>query len=139
MVNKIVYGNLGSNIMERNMYIRSTDLEQGNWESLLMSFPDEALYFMTKGNKVIIIDRCNKKNGKIQRIFCPVFQDFLRKIRQENVKNNHLKDHLQMAMCAYRKSKAIHRKYEFFKYKLKTLKVVGRTIECKKEPSIWRE
>jgi len=114
---EIVYNNLGAASGERNMYIRSTDIEQKNWESLLMSFPDEALYFMSLGKGITIIDKSSNKMGKVEKIFCPVFQDFLRKIRREKSINNHLKSHLENAMKAYRSSKAIHRKYEFFKYR----------------------
>ena len=138
-MNKIVYANLGANCGERNMYIRSTDIEQGNWASLLMSFPDEALYYMTKGKDIVIIDKCNKQHGKVQRIFCPVFQDFLRKIRCEQTINNHLREHLDWAMQAYRNNRVIRRKYEFFKHRLSTLNVRARTIWCKHEPTIWRQ
>lgn len=135
-MNKIVYANLGANSGDRNMYIRSTDIEQKNWESLLMSFPDEALYFMTKGKKIVIIDKSSSK-GKVQNIFCKAFQDFLRKIRGEPVKFLDLRNHTAFALEAYRKNKPIHRKYEFFKHKLKTLEVVGKTIRMNKEPSVW--
>ncbi len=136
-MNKVCYSNLGSNCGDRNMYIRSTDLEHKNWESLLMSFPDEALYYMCKGNKIVIIDRCSKKKGKVQRIFCPVFQDFLRVIRCEKPKFKYLQHHLKLALQAYRSSKSIHRKYEFFKHKLQTVRVVGRTIQMRREPTVW--
>lgn len=136
-MNKIVYSNLGANQGLRMMYIRSTDLEGKNWESLLMSFPDEALFHMTKGRKIVIVDRCCKKKGKVQRIFCPAFEDFLRIIRGEKPLNLYVKDHTKEALSAYRKSRALHRKFDFFKYRLKTLRVVGRTIWCKREPSVW--
>lgn len=136
MDNKIVYANLGANCGERSMYVRSTDIEQKNWESLLMSFPDEALYYMTKGKKIVIIDKSGNK-GKVQHIFCKAFQDFLRRIKYEDIKFPEIKDHTALALQAYRKNKSIHRKYEFFKYRLKTLMVVGRTIRMNKEPSIW--
>jgi hypothetical protein len=138
-MNKIVYANLGTNSGERNIYIRSTDIEQKNWESLLMSFPDEALYFMTQGKSVVIIDKCNKKQGKVQKVFCPAFTDFLRKIRCEQLKYPALQDHTRIALQAYRANNSIYRKYEFFKYKLRTLNVRGRTIFMEKEPSVWRK
>lgn len=134
---KIVYNNLGACAGERNMYIRSTDIETGNWISLLMSFPDEALYFMTKGYRIVIIDKCCKKHGKVQKIFCPVFTDFLRVIRRGEAKNNQYRDHLRLALTAYRSSNPIRRKYDFFKSRIKNLDIRGRTIRMKKEPTIW--
>lgn len=136
-MNKIVYRNLGANCGRRNIYIRSTDLEQMNWESLLMSFSDEALYFMTKGKKVVIIDRCCKPKGKVERIFCPAFTDFLRVITCQEPINKQYIAHTNAALAAYRANKSIKRKYDFFKYKLKTLEVKGRTIHMKKEPTVW--
>lgn len=135
-MNKVVYANLGANFGKRMMYIRSTDIESKNWESLLMSFPDEALFHMTKGRKVVIIDRCCKKIGKVQRIFVPVFLDFLRRIKCQDIRNKALKFHIDKALQAYRSSKAIHRKYEFFKSRINVPCVVGRTIQMKKEPTI---
>lgn len=136
---KVTYANLGANHGKRNMYIRSTDLESGNWISLLMSFPDEALYFMTKGKEIVIVDRCNKLRGKVERIFCPVFEDFLAKIScGVEPKHKALNHHLRLAMQAYRSNAAIFRKYEFFKHKLKTHKVAGVTIKMDKEPSVWK-
>lgn len=61
-MNKIIYKNLGANSGNRMIYIRSTDIENKRWDKLLLSFPDEALYFMTKGNKIIIEDKCSKQH-----------------------------------------------------------------------------
>lgn len=46
----ILYSNLTQNISgNRFVYLRSTDVEQMNWERLLWSVPDEMLYFMSLG------------------------------------------------------------------------------------------
>jgi len=136
-VNKVVYSNLGANSSDRNMYIRSTDIENANWISLLASFPDEALYFMTKGKKVVIIDKSSKKVGKVQKIFCPIMSDFLKYLRREEPQNKRLKYHMERALHAYHTQNFLKRKYQFFRKRLKTTEVVGRTIKCKGEPTIW--
>jgi len=94
---------------------------------------------MSKGKKIVIFDRCNKRKGKIERIFCPAFTDFLRIIRCEEPVYKGIKSHTALALKAYRKNKAIKRKYDFFKYRLKTLCVKGRTIKMNAEPSVWRQ
>ena len=137
MENRIVYSNLGANEGIRNIYIRSTDIEAKNWESLLLSFPDEALYFMTKGNAILIIDKSKHEKGKVEKIFCPTMRDFLRVLRREPTINGHLKYHLNKAVEAYKKNKIIKRKYDFFKNKLKTVNIEGETRHCEKEPSVW--
>ena len=137
MKNKVVYHNLGACSGHRNMYIRSTDIEQKNWERLLMSFPDEALFFMTKSKNIIIIDKCSKKKGKVQRIFCPVMTDFFRCLKGYNIKNKILEEHLGLAINAYNNNKNLFRKYKFFKDKINTIRVRGRTIYMKKEPTVW--
>lgn len=134
---EIYYNNLGANCGERMMYIRSTDVESKNWKSLLMSFPDEALYFMTKGYKIIIIDKSSNKKGKIEKIFCPAFQDFLRFLRKEEPKNKIIKDHVKFAIHAYENDKDIKRKYNFFKNKIRNTEVSGITRVYDKEPSVW--
>lgn len=134
--NEVVYANLGSNIGARMMYIRSTDIEQKNWVSLLASFPDEALYFMTRGKKIIIVDKSSNK-GKVEHVFCPAFSDFLRNIRGEPMLNFTLLPHIRTAVSAYEYNKFLHTKYSFFKNKLKTLEVIGRTIRVAKEKSVW--
>ena len=136
-MNKIMYYNLGANCGDRMMYIRSTDIEQKQWEKLLLSFPDEALFFMKKGKKIIIEDRCCKAHGKIQRIFCPAISDFLRIISGLKPISKQIKQHTEMALLAYEKNKIIKAKYKFFVGKLNNFTVRGRTIKMKKEPSVW--
>mgnify|MGYP001617289759 CR=1 FL=1 len=138
----IKYANLGANKGKRMMYIRSTDIERVNWKSLLMSFPDEALYFMTLGKTIEIVDKSKHKQGDVERIFCPVMMDFLRVIKRKRFDEDELcfpqlKDHLIEALSVYGQNKTIHRKYNFFKNKIKTLKIIGKTIKCSKEPSVW--
>ncbi len=136
-MNKIIYKNLGANSGERMMYIRSTDIESKNWEKLLLSFPDEALYFMSKGNKIVIEDRCSKGRGKIQRIFAPAMTDFLRHLAGLKPLHKNLQHHTAFAIAAYKRDKIIGWKYGFFKDKLNNYTVRGRTIKMKKEPSVW--
>jgi hypothetical protein len=101
-MNKIVYKNLGANFGDRMIYIRSTDIESKRWDKLLLSFHDEALYFMTKGYKIIIEDRCSKKIGKVQRIFCPAMTDFLRILKGFLPQKKLIKGHTKMAIDAYK-------------------------------------
>jgi len=136
-MNKVVYRNLGANRGERMMYIRSTDIESKNWVSLLMSFPDEALYHMTRGRKIVIEDRCNKEHGKVQRIFCPAFSDFLRILSGVAPKHKSLQAHVGFALNAYGDIPALRRKYDFFKSRLRSHHVRGRTIKMNVEPSVW--
>ena len=93
-MNKIVYCNLGANSGDRNIYIRSTDIERKRWDKILYSCSDEALYFLTKGCAIVIEDKCSKRHGKIQRIFAPVMTDFLRYLRGLKPLNKQLKHHL---------------------------------------------
>lgn len=137
-MNKIVYCNLGANCGNRNIYIRSTDIESKKWDKLLLSFTDEALYYMTKGYKIVIEDRCSKKHGKIQRIFAPAMTDFLRHLRGLEPLHKNIKHHTEMAIKAYKDNKIIKRKYDFFKNKLNNYTVRGRTICVKKEPTVWK-
>ena len=137
-MNKIVYCNLGANSGNRNIYIRSTDIEAKRWDKLLLSFPDEALYFMTKGNKIVIEDKCCKKHGKIQRIFAPALTDFLRYLNNYPQLHKEIQHHTAMAISAYKNNKIIKCKYDFFKNKLKNYTVRGRTVYLKKEPTVWK-
>jgi len=136
-MNKVVYRNLGSNSGERMMYLRSTDVERKNWASLLMSFPDEALFHMTKGRKIVIEDKCNKKKGKIQRIFAPAFSDFIRFLQKKEPINKKVLQHRNFAIQAYKENKILKRKYHFFKDKITNINIIGRTIFVKKEPTVW--
>ena len=121
------------------MYIRSTDIEQKNWEFLLLSFPDEALYYMTLGHEIVIEDKCNKKHGKIQRVFAPAFSDFLRWLIKKETVNKSIIYHIECAIQAYKKNKLVKRKYDFFRHKLKTCSVSGKTVYVEKEVSVWEE
>lgn len=136
-MNEIIYNNLGASIGERMVYIRSTDIESKNWKSLLMSFPDEALYYMTIGYTIIIVDNSSNKKGKIERIFCPAFSDFLKFLKKEAPESKIVKAHTEYAIKAYKKDKDIKRKYDFFRKKIKTTSVKGKTFFCEKEPSVW--
>jgi len=135
---KIVYKNLSANSGHRMMYIRSSHIESKNWEMLLLSFSDEALYFMTLGYKIVIKDKSHYKKGKIERVFCPVMTDFLRTLCKLRPINNNLKYHLESALYAYRTNKNIKKKYDFFKNKLNNPEVQGRTIKVKKEISVFK-
>lgn len=138
-MNKIVYKNLGANSGDRMIYIRSTDIEQKRWDKLLLSFTDEALFHMTMGRKIVIEDRCNKPQGKVQRIFAPAMTDFLRYLCKLRPLHNNLKDHLQMAIRAYLENPIVKSKYDFFKKKLNNYTVRGRTIYMKSEPTVWKK
>lgn len=132
------YKNLGANCGKRMMYIKSTDIEQKRWDKLLLSFLDEALYFLSIGKRIIIEDKCNKKHGKVERIFAPVMSDFLSHISGGGTKNNNLKHHFAIAMTAFKNNKIIKAKYDFWKKRINNPVIVGKTIFCEKEPTVWR-
>jgi hypothetical protein len=136
-MNKIVYKNLGTNFGDRMMYIRSTDIETMNWESLLMSFSDEALYFLCKGKSIIIEDRCIKPKGKVQRIFCPAFSDFLRMLTGKEPINKTVQEHSYKAFRVYKNNKRLKRKYNFYRNRLTNFHVRGRTIKVKREVNVF--
>lgn len=141
---KIVYKNLSANWgkdNERHIYIKSTDIEQKRWDKILLSFPDEALFFIAKGYKIVIEDRSSQPRGygKIQRIFAPAMTDFLRYLVGLEPLYPQVKDHTNMAIEAYKNNKVIQIKYNFFKKKFFNAPYVrGRTIKVKIEPSYWK-
>ena len=102
-----------------------------------MSFSDEALYFLSKGYKIVIVDKCKKKRGKVERIFCPVMENFLCYLTDFDRYNKGLNEHTLLAIQAYNSNPIIKAKYNFFRNKLKSINVVGKTTWCKKEPSVW--
>lgn len=135
---EIIYHNLGASWGIRNMYIRSTDIEQMNWDALLSSFPDEALYFMSVGYKIVILDACNKPRGKVERIFAPAFIDFLRHLKGLDPINNKVIAHTTAAINAFKSNKNISKKYRHFNKYILNYKIEAHTVHHKKEPSIWK-
>lgn len=134
----ILYYNLSANAGDRNIYIRSTDVETKRWDKLLLSFPDEALYFLSLGHEIVIQDSCCKPHGKIERIFCPAMSDFLRMLTGYPIIHKTLKFHSNKAFEFYNSNKIIKWKYDAFKNKIKKEPIIkGKTIFCEKEPSVW--
>jgi hypothetical protein len=116
-------------------YFRSTDIEQKNWKRLLWTFPDEMLYFMSQGEEITIIDKSNSRHGKIERIFCPVMDDFLNILYfDRNPINNHLKSHLEIALLELDDS-SLERRFMFWKKYISFAKIRGETIQVEKEPN----
>lgn len=139
MKGRINYYNLSACSGHRMMYLRSTDIEGMNWESLLLSFPDEALYFMSQGKTIIITDHSTKKKGKIERVFVPAFLDFLRRINGQDIKDPIVLAHTNKAYEAYRLSKVVQRKYNFWRHRIRQPNVIGVTVQKEKEISVLGE
>lgn len=133
-----VYCNLGQMTGRRMCYIRSTDVEAGNWHKLLWSVPDEMLYFLSRGDAILILDKSTHTVGKIERIFLPVFEDVLRLILfGQKMQNKQYQHHFFKAMEALKEDKALNRKYSFWKGKIVTPpRIDVLTQHVVKEPNI---
>ena len=122
----------------RLCYLRSTDVEQQNYERLLWSVPDEMLYFLAKGQSVEIIDASKHKRGKIERIFVPVLSDLLRFVWfNERPKNKRLLNHYARALNTLLTNKLLLTKFSFWKnfcisakinLKAKTVRISSKKI-----------
>lgn len=132
------YNNLSQSTKGRLVYIRSTDLEQKNWKRLLWSIPDEMLYFLSIGEKVIIHDiTSNHRGGKVKRIFCPVVTDVLNHLyfKDKPLKNN-LKFHFNKCLEILSNDISLLRKFVVWKKKIKQkIEIIGEDTIVKKEPN----
>jgi len=131
----IKYTNLGQNISDRMVYLRSTDVEQLNYHRLLWSIPDEILYFLSKGETIVIEDISSNK-GKIEHIFIPVLIDVLNHMYNicEPIAKR-LKEHYIKAYIALEKDRHLSKKYMFWKGRINEIKIIGKTIHVNKEPN----
>lgn len=133
-VKTMVYNNLTQLNGMRNCYLRSTDIEQKNWERLLWSVPDEMLFYLSLGKRIEIIDKSKSERGKIERVFAPVFVDLLNYIYfKKEPKNKHFKDHFLSAVRVLRRNKPLYTKYSFWKKRIKQVDIKGRTIKVLRE------
>ncbi len=132
------YNNLSQNIIGRLVYIRSTDIEQGNWHRLLWSVPDEWLYLMSKGEPIFLTDKTSNSNGgKVKKIFCPVLIDVLNFLFLGiQPVSNCFKWHYQKAMSALNEDKSLKRRFLFWKKKIiSPVSVIGKSVIVAKEPN----
>jgi hypothetical protein len=104
-------------------YLRSTDVEQGNWHRLLWSVPDEWFWRWANGHSVALMDETtHPRGGKIERIFRPVFLDLMRVevLRLEpEPQERQLMDHYRRAVAALRGDVSLGTRYRFWRGKIK--------------------
>lgn len=120
------------------VYFRSTDVEQGNWDRLLWSVPDEMLFLLSKGYRIIVLDKTSNRVGKIEKIFIPVLADLLNYIYKGlPLQNRRLKPSFLKAINTLKSDKKLYRKYmfwkKFFLKDKKRLCVFGVSQSVKKE------
>ena len=140
----VTYSNLTQNLEgSRFTYLRSTDVEQMNWKRLLWSVSDELLYFLSERRTIIITDLSSNGKGKIERIFCPVFNDLINLIYFEDVpKHLFYKAHLDRAAREMMGDKGLMSKYNFWKKRFVQNYIDGfrpificNTLHVEKEPN----
>jgi len=132
----IRYYNLSQCEGDRVVYLRSTDVEQKNYERLLWAVPDEWLYRLYRRDTILIIDISSNGKGKIERIFIPVLVDVLRKVLlgKEPI-NKHLTAHINLALGTLNSNTLLMTKYKFWRGKINAIDIVARTISVEKEPN----
>ena len=132
------YYNLGQWIGHRLCYFRSTDIEQKNYNRLLWCVTDEMLYFLSKGDTIIINEKSIKAHGKIERIFVPVLNDFLNYLYfKKEPGNKHLKHHFNYCLEAVLKDKQLLKRFEFWRKRTKKeVKIICKTKRVKIEPNV---
>lgn len=132
------YGNLTQCPMERNVYFRSTDVEQNNWTRLLWSVPDEWFWLWSQGHEIKLYDKSIKARGKIERIFIPVLKDLLAYFLFDQnypVRKNLL---CSWARAIQETDSNIQRKILFWRGKIKEIKLTCNTIQVPREQT-WEE
>ncbi|HII94373.1 MAG TPA: hypothetical protein HA367_01320 [Candidatus Methanofastidiosum sp.] len=135
----MIYGNLTQCPMERNVYLRSTDVEQCNWTRLLWSVPDEWFWLWNRGEEVKLFDCSIKPHGKIERIFIPVLIDVLNYLWFGIPPvNKKLKSSYQQAIDVLENNAILYTKYLFWMGKVKEVKLSCETIQVKREKT-WEE
>jgi hypothetical protein len=129
------YWNLSQCIGDRQVYLRSTDVEQKNYHRLLWAVPDEWLSILMNGNAIMVYDKSSNRRGKIERIFIPVLNDLLNYIYfGREIENKCLKHHFQFAIDALNKDKHLLKKYTFWKrYMRNPINISGLTLCVSKE------
>ena len=99
----------------RLVYLRSTDIEQMNWHRLLWSVPDEWLFYLFGGHDIILYDKSSNSMGKIEKIFCPVFNHVLSQILFGGSAIKHqMIEHIRAAEAALEADKSLRTKYKFW-------------------------
>lgn len=116
-------------------YFRSTDIEQKNYKRLLWSVPDEMLYFLAKGKKIIVIDKSLKPKGKVEKIFIPVLNDLLNYLYfKEKPTNPYLQNHWWRAWAEIKRDTQLRRKFYFWKkYISSPVNIQPKTIKVNRE------
>lgn len=133
------YYNLTQTTGKRVCYFRSTDLEQKNWKRLLWSFPDEMLYFMARGEEIIIIDKSIRLKNKVEKIFVPVMNDLLNWLYfKAEPKNKNLIYHFNLAKQEL-KDTSLLTKYMYWKKYISKVYIKAKTIKVLKEKNELEE
>ena len=138
-----VYYNLTQfySVRKRLVYFRSTDVEQGNWDRLLWSVPDEMLFLIARGYEIIIYDKTSNGKGKIEKIFVPVLEDLLNYIYFGFApKYKRLRSSFVKALKVLNDNSKLFTKFMFWKdrfpekdYDKRPVKIVGISKKVKKE------
>lgn len=126
----------------RLVYLRSTDIEQMNWHRLLWAVPDEWLFHLFGGRDIVLHDKSSNKTGKIERVFCPVFNHVMSQIAYGGSARKHpMIEHIRAAEVALKADRALRTKYEFWGRQLcvKRGVVAVRTIRVEKEENPLRK
>lgn len=134
------YGNLTQCPMERNVYFRSTDVEQNNWTRLLWSVPDEWFWLWSQGHEIKLYDKSIKARGKIERIFVPVLKEILKYILLDidEIERKDLSHSIKMAVLALADESSLATKFNFWRGKIKEIKLTCNTIQVPREQT-WEE
>lgn len=135
---KIVYFNLTQAIddkAKRFCYFRSSDVERKNYERLLWSVPDEMLFFLAFGKKVVVIDYSKKPKGKIERIFIPVLKDLLNFLwLRKAPEHKKLLNHFEVALETIKNNEKLARKFKFWReFVEREVKLEAKTRQIKRE------
>lgn len=137
-MNIMHYSNLSQHLdYDRFVYLRSTDIEQKNYERLLWSVPDEWFYLLSLGHKIVVHDKSTKsRGGKIERIFIPALVDFLNRIWLDipvPIRNG--QEHAYMAFGTYRSNISLKTRYDFWRGKIKSVRIECVTENVEREPN----
>lgn len=129
------YYNLTQAEGNRMCYFRSTDIEQKNYKRLLWSVPDEMLYFLAQGKKIIIVDKSLKPKGKVEKIFIPVLNDLLNYLYfKQKPANPHLQHHWWRAWTEIKRDVQLRRKFLFWKKYLRfPVEIRAETVKVERE------
>jgi hypothetical protein len=135
----VTYNNLTQYTKGRLVYFRSTDVEQCNYIRLLWSVPDEWLYLLSKGKKIVVKDKSSNYKGKIERIFIPALNKFLNYLYlgKDGIENDY---HATEMLNAYYLTSSLRTKYKFWGGLItKPINIKAKTVYVKKEKQFKKE